>query len=152
MGRAAGVVIVTAILAVLAPGRFGGHEAATDGPLRWEARARVSSLAGAPGGHLLFGRVVNHGDRPVRLRAAKVRVLDDDGHALRTTAAFADGYVPEVTLRGYGTELYGSGTGVGREVVLRTGQAAPLTLSYTADDGARASAVDYGGGRLKLGQ
>ncbi len=151
MGRAAGVVIVTAILAVIAPGKFGGHKAA-EGPLRWEARARVSALAGAPGGHLLFGRVVNHSDHPVRLRATQVRVLDGKGHALKTTAAFADGYVPQVTLRGYGAELYGAdeGAAVGREVLLRTGQAAPLTLSFTADDEERATAIDYGEGHLKL--
>jgi hypothetical protein len=152
VGRILGIAAVLALLAVVAPGRFGGASATQDGPLRWQAPARTSAVAGTTGDHLLFGRVVNHGNRPIRLRAADVHLLGRDGHRLRTHAAFADGFVPSVQLGGYGDEMYGAAAagGVGSEVVLKTGQAAPLSASFTAGAGERAVAIEYHGGRLKL--
>jgi hypothetical protein len=143
---------VLALIAAVVPGRFGEGAAKQDGPLRWQAPARTSALAGSAGDHLLFGRVVNHSNHPIRLRAADVHLVGGDGHRLRTNAAFADGFVPSVQLSGYGDELYGAPAagGVGREVMLKTGQAVPLSASYTAAGGERAVAIEYDGGRLKL--
>jgi hypothetical protein len=143
---------VLALLAAIVPGKFGGGAPKAGGPLRWQAPARTSAIAGAAGDHLLFGRVVNHGKRPIRLRAADVHLIGGDGHRLRTNAAFADGFVPSVQLSGYGNEMYGASAagGVGSEIVLRTGQAAPLSASYTAAGSERAVAIEYGGGRLTL--
>jgi hypothetical protein len=39
---------------------------------------------------------------------------------------------------------------VGRDVVLKIGQAAPLAASYTAGGDDRAVAIEYDGGRLQL--
>jgi hypothetical protein len=145
---------VLAVLAAIVPGRIGGGAAAAkeEGPLRWQAPARTSAIAGTAGDHLLFGRLVNHGDRPLRLRAADVHLIGRDGHRLRTSAAFADGFVPSVQLNGYGNEMYGAAAGgIGREVVLKTGQATPLSASFTAGAGETAVAIEYHGGRLKLG-
>ena len=139
------------ILAAVAPGRFGGHDTKPDGPLRWQAPARTSAVAGATGDHLLFGRVVNHSGKAIRLKAADVHVVDKDGHRLPTRAAFADGFVPGVMLNGFSGEMYGGGgTQMGSEVVLRTGAAAPVRASFTAAGGARAVAIEYDGGRLAL--
>jgi hypothetical protein len=149
MGRITGIVVVTAVLAVLAPGRFGGG--AQDGPLRWDAAPRMSVLGAMPDDRLLFGHVVNRSKKAARLRAADVHVLDADGDRLPGAAAFADGFVPGVTLRGMGAEVFGAaGAGVGREVVLAPGESAPLSVSFTAAGGVRAAAIDYGGGRLVL--
>jgi hypothetical protein len=159
VGRILGIGAVLAVMAAVAPGALGGGKSATsaDGPLRWQAPARTSQVAGTPGDHLLFGRVVNHGTRAIRLKAADVHLLDRDGHRLATRAAFADGFVPGVMLSGYGAEMYDAGmygadatAQVGREVVLRTGQAAPLAASYTAGADKRAVAIEYDGGRLQL--
>jgi hypothetical protein len=144
---------VLAVLAAVVPGRVGGgHATKQDGPLRWQAPARTSAIAGTTDDHLLFGRVVNHANHPVRLRAADVHLLGRDGHRLQTRAAFADGFVPSVQLSGYGAEMYGDAAadGVGREVLLKTGQATPLSASFTAGAGERAVAIEYDGGRLKL--
>jgi hypothetical protein len=150
VGRIFGIAAVMAVLAVLAPGRFGGHAAKPSGPLRWQAPARTSTVGPPAGDHLLFGRVVNHSGTTLRLRAADVHVLDADGHRLKTRAAFADGFVPGVMPNGDG-ELYpDASVPVGREVVLRTGQAAPISASYTAGAGQRATILDYGAGRLRL--
>jgi hypothetical protein len=153
VGRILGIGAVLAILAVVAPGRFGHAATHQDGPLRWQAPAHTSPVAGTASDHLLFGRIVNHGTKTIRLRAADVHLLGPDGHRLPTRAAFADGFVPGVMLSGYGAEMYGAaGAGsVGSEVVLKTGQAAPLSASFTAAAGERAVAIEYHGGRLKLG-
>jgi hypothetical protein len=154
VGRILGIGAVLAVMAAVAPGALGGGKSATsaDGPLRWQAPARTSQVAGTPGDHLLFGRVVNHGTRAIRLKAADVHLLDRDGHRLKTRAAFADGFVPGVMLSGYGAEMYGADATaqVGREVVLKTGQAAPLAASFTAGAGKSAVAIEYHGGRLQL--
>jgi hypothetical protein len=151
VGRILGIAVVMAILAAVAPGRFGGHDTKPDGPLRWQAPARTSALAGATGDHLLFGRVVNHSDHAIRLKAADVHVIDKDGHRLPTRAAFADGFVPGVMLNGFSSEMYGGGAApVGRVVVLRTGATAPVSASFTAGAGKRAVAIEYDGGRLAL--
>jgi hypothetical protein len=152
VGRILGIGAVLAILAVVAPGRFGHAATKQDGPLRWQAPARTSPVAGTTTDHLLFGRIVNHGTKTIRLRAADVHLLGRDGHRLRTRAAFADGFVPSVMLSGYGDEMYGAvgAAPVGNEVVLKTGQATPLAASFTAGVDERAVAVEYDGGRLQL--
>jgi hypothetical protein len=149
VGRLVGIAAVMAILAVIAPGRFGGHGAKPGGPLRWQSPARTAPVGQTPSDHLLFGRIVNHSDRTIRLTAADVHVLDAKGHRLKTRAAFADGFVPGVMLSGY-AELYSGGAPVGQAIVLRTGQAAPISASYSAPGGDRAAMVDYGAGRLEL--
>lgn len=151
MGRIFGIAAVMAVLAALAPGRFGGHAVKPGGPLRWQSPARTSEVGQTPGEHLLFGRVVNHSDKTIRLRASDVHVLDRAGRRLKTRAAFADGFVPGVMLNG-SAQLYGADPSVtvGQEVVLRTGQAAPISASYRAPAGRRAAMLDYGAGRLVL--
>jgi hypothetical protein len=152
VGRILGVVVVMGILAAVAPGRFGHHEQKMEGPLRWQAPARTSVLAGATGDHILFGRVVNHSDHSVRLKAADVHVVDAEGHRLPTRAAFADGFVPDVMLNGFSSEMYGGDNAnqVGSVVVLRTGAAAPVSASFTAGGDKRAVAIQYDGGTLTL--
>jgi hypothetical protein len=148
-----GIAAVLAVLAAVAPGKFGGKaETNEQGPLRWQAPARTSAIAGTESDHLLFGRVVNHSGKAIRLRAADVHLLSSDGKQLQTRAAFADGFVPGVVLSGYGSEMYGGGAQapIGREIVLKTGQAAPITASFTAGAGQRAVAIEYDGGRLEL--
>jgi len=137
-----------AVLALVAPGRFGGH-AKPGGPLRWQSPARTSTVGQTPSDHLLFGRVVNHSGKTIRLRAAQVHVLDAKGRRLTTRAAFADGFVPSVMLSGSAGQ-YAAADPVGEDVVLRTGQAAPISASYSTPGGKRAAMLDYGAGRLRL--
>jgi hypothetical protein len=150
MGRIAGIVVVTAVLAALAPGRFGGHH---DGTLRWDGAPRTSVLGMSAGAQVLFGHVVNRSGHTARLRAADVHVVDSRGKRLAGSAAFADGFVPGVALRGLGSEVFdesATGATVGGEIVLGPGQRAPLSVSFSAPDGDRATAIEYDGGRLKL--
>jgi hypothetical protein len=152
VGRIIGIAAVMALLAVVAPGKFGHKAVTADGPLRWQSPARTSALAGGTDDHLLFGRVVNHSQRPIRLRAADVHIVDRDGHRLPTRAAFADGFVPGVMLNGYSGEMYGGGGdgAIGTAIVLKTGAATPIAASFTAAAGQSAAAIEYDGGRLTL--
>ena len=89
-------------------------------------------------------------DHQLALHAAGL-VLDKDGHRLPTRAAFADGFVPDVMLNGFSSEIYGGGAAqVGSVIVLRTGAAAPVSASFTAGGDTRAVAIEYDGGRLAL--
>jgi hypothetical protein len=153
MGRLAGIVVVTAALAAIAPGRFGG--AATEkGPLRWDGAPRATRVAGTSGDHLLFAHVVNASDRVIRLRAADVHVRDADGDDLRTSAAYADGFVAAVSLRGRGGDLYAGEAASGepgQAIALRPGESAPLSVSFTiGHDGNRPAGLSYGEGTLSL--
>jgi hypothetical protein len=150
VGRIFGIVAVMAVLAVVAPGRFGGHADKPGGPLRWQSPARTSTVGQTTSDHLLFGRVVNHSRKTIRLRATQVHVLDAKGHRLQTRAAFADGFVPGIMLSGDGEMYGGPSVAVGGAIVLRTGQAAPVSASYRVAGGQRAAMLDYGAGRLAV--
>jgi len=152
MGRITGIVVVTAVLAVIAPGRFGGGTHEEKGPLRWQAPPRMSVLGMSPDDRLLFGHVVNHSGKRARLRAADVHVLDSDGDEYYGVVNFADGFVPGVMLSGFSGEMYGAAgdAQVGTEILLRTGAATPLSASFTAGADKRAAAIEYDGGRLTL--
>src|SRR3954451_11541658 len=147
MGRIAGIVVVTAVLAVLAPGRFGGHRA---GPLRWDGAPRTSALGMSSGARLLFGHVVNRSDRVARLRAADVHVLDSHGRRLPGRAAVAAGFLPGGALPRPGREALtagADGAAVGGAVVPAPVRRAPLSVSFTTGAGVHATAIGYGGGR-----
>jgi hypothetical protein len=138
-------LVLCAVLAALAGIAVGSGDG--QGPLRWQGDPRSTELAGSGGTSLLSGRVVNASDDVVRLRAADVHALDVDGDELPGRAAFATGYVPEVLLRGLGDDFSAVvGRPVGRSVVLRPRQSAPLLVAY---DG-RAEAIRYEGGELPL--
>src|SRR3954468_14345979 len=106
MGRIVGIVAVTAVLAVLAPGRFGGHHA---GALRWDGAPRTAALGATRGAELVFGHVVNRSGHAARLRAADVHVVDARGNRIPGSAAYADGFVAGVALRGSGSEVFDDG-------------------------------------------
>ena len=57
MGRITGIVVVTAVLAVLAPGRFGGGH---HGALRWEGAPRTSVLGAILLTGYLGGAIASH--------------------------------------------------------------------------------------------
>ncbi|MEA2248795.1 MAG: hypothetical protein QOH46_3324, partial [Solirubrobacteraceae bacterium] len=115
-------------------------------------RAAEVRVVDGDGDRLLFGHVVNRSGHVARLRAADVHVRDADGGELRTSAAYAGGFVPGVSLRGYGDEMFGGdGMSAGREITLGPGQAAPLSVSFTVARGESGPvAIEYGEGTLAL--
>lgn len=139
-GRSVCALAVT--LAVFAGGV--GCGGGTD--VAWKGHPRSGPVEG---GQMLFGTLVNHSARPLTLRAADVRVLDRNGHALPAAAAFEGGYNAGIALRGFGTEMFAAaaaGSGSGAKVAMAPGAAVPLSVSWKGE----AAAVEVAGARLKL--
>jgi hypothetical protein len=98
---------------------------------------------------MLFGTLVNHAGRVLRLRTAHVRVLDGRGRPLPAAAAFSSGYEAGIALRGFGTEMFAApaaGAATRATAVLAPGATLPLSVSWSG----HAVAVDVEGSRLPL--
>jgi hypothetical protein len=139
-GRSVCALAVT--LAVLA----GGVGCGGGANIAWKDQPRSGPVEG---GQMLFGTLVNRSAGPLKLRAADVRVLDHDGHALQAAAAFAGGYNPGIALRGFGTGMFAAasvGAGSGDEAALAPKATVPLSVSWKGE----AAVVEVAGTRLKL--
>ncbi len=112
----------------------------------WKGHPRSGPVEG---GQMLFGTLVNRSHKPLRLRAADVRVLDGNGHALPAAAAFSSGYDASIALRGFGSEMFASavvGAASGADAVVTPGDTLPLSVSWKG----RAVAVRVAGSALPL--
>ena len=139
-GRSVCVLAVT--FAVLVGGAGCGSAATVE----WKGQPRSGPVEG---GQMLFGTLVNRSGRPLRLRAADVRVLDRNGRALSAAAAFAGGYNAGIALRGFGTEMFAAasvGASDGAKVALAPGATVPLSISLKGE----ADVVEVAGARLTL--
>ena len=125
------IPLAIAALAAFAVGIASG-QSGDPGPMRWVGAPRTGA---AGDGQALYGTVVNHSAKPVRLRSKDIRVVDGDGKTLPSMSAFDGGYIP----------AYAGPTD--REVVLRPGQREPLSLTWTGGDGAQ---VKVGGSSLSI--
>jgi hypothetical protein len=137
------LVCVLAVAVVVLVGGVGCGGGAT---VAWKGHPRSGPVEG---GQMLFGTLLNRSGRPLRLRAADVRVLDRDGRELSAAAAFADGYNASIALRGFGTEMFAAatpGAGDGATVAIAAGAAAPLSVSWKGE----AAVVEVAGARLTL--
>ena len=137
------VCALAVALAVLAGGVGCGGSAAS---VAWKGQPRSGPIEG---GQMLFGTLVNHSARPLRLRAADVRVLDRHRRELSAAAAFSGGYNAGIALRGFGTEMFAAATpavGDGAKVVMAPGATVPLSVSWKGE----AAAVEVAGTQLKL--
>jgi hypothetical protein len=135
---------VCALAATFAVG-LGGAGCGGGGPVAWKGQPRSGPVEG---GQMLFGTLVNHAGHVLRLRAAKVRVLDGRGRPLPAAAAFSGGYEAGIALRGYGAEMFASPVaGASRATaVLAPGATVPLSVSWSG----RAAAVEVEGAQLPL--
>jgi hypothetical protein len=112
----------------------------------WKGKPRSGPVEG---GQMLFGTLVNRSGKPLTLRAAQVRVVDHNGHVLPSAAAFAGGYNASIALRGFGGEMFASGSvgaTTGARAALAPGASAPLSLSWKG----KADAVMVAGTSLPL--
>ena len=139
-GRLVCVLAVTFAVLVGGAGCGGGTTVA------WKGHPRSGPVEG---GQMLFGTLLNRSGRPLRLRAADVRVLDRNGRALSAAAAFAGGYNAGIALRGFGTEMFAAasvGASDGAKVALAPGATVPLSISWKGE----AAVVEVAGARLTL--
>jgi hypothetical protein len=133
-------------LAVALAALVGGVGCGGGADVAWKGHPRSGPIEG---GEMLFGTLVNHSARPLRLRAADVRVLDRSGRELSSAAAFSGGYNAGIALRGFGAEMFAAasvGESDGAKVALAPGATSPLSLSWKGE----AAVVEVGRTRLKL--
>jgi len=134
------------VLAVTFAVLVGGAGCGGGATVEWKGQPRSGPVEG---GQMLFGTLVNRSGRPLRLRAADVRVLDRNGRALSAAAAFAGGYNAGIALRGFGTEMFAAasvGASDGAKVALAPGATVPLSISWKGE----AAVVEVAGARLTL--
>jgi hypothetical protein len=139
-GRSVCVLAVTFAVLVGGAGCGGGATVA------WKEHPRSGPVEG---GQMLFGTLVNRSDRPLRLRAADVRVLDRSGRELSAAAAFTGGYNAGIALRGFGTEMFAAaavGASDGTKVAVAQGATVPISVSWKGE----AAVIEVAGARLTL--
>ena len=145
--------VVTAAVVVLAIVILGGRAgSADDGALRWAGRPMVMQAPSHPRERTLVGTVRNSAAGPVEVEASDVRVLDESGHPLRSSAIFLGSFARGI----YGASRIDQASDFERR---RTGRLArigarserPLTVSWRLEPGSpRAARVVYPGGSLPI--
>jgi hypothetical protein len=140
-----------ALLAFAGCGGSGGDGGSA--ALVWQGRPTAYSSDAKPQDRVVVARVRNRSSKPVRVDAAKVKVLDADGHALRSyarfIAAYAHGLYPAFQKP---SELPPDELKrLGYVVTVAPGAAAPVTVAWRAPAGSPGPAtVDLGVARLEL--
>ncbi len=122
--------------------------------LAWED-TRVIRVDELPGDRILAGRLVNGSLRTARLDVERVRVVDADGRAVRSTVRFvshfAHGVYSPESINRYGKPGEAERRRLGEIATLRPRESVPITLSWRIPAGGAAPvAVDFGGSVLKL--
>ena len=124
------------------------------GSISWTKKPDMIRLGSRPNDRILFGEVRNDSLRPIRIKATDVRVVNADGTSLASAAIFS---------RSFAHGLYGSTdprarapgdfelTRLGRLVLLKPGEKAPLTVSWRLRRaGQRPVQVQLGDGALPI--
>lgn len=152
---ALGVLLLAGVGALLLLGdRDGGStQAATDyARLVWKEKPSLIMVPSLPRDRILTGRLRNASLRAVDLDTERVRILDAKGHALRSTARFAQHF--SHGLYPWSWHIKGSKferTRTGKIATIKPGQSVPLTVSWRVPAG-RSEPVEvrFDGGSLAL--
>ncbi|HEX8102445.1 MAG TPA: hypothetical protein VF533_07535 [Solirubrobacteraceae bacterium] len=149
---ALGAVALLVVLVGVAVAGPGG--ASSDGAtVAWSGAPQVYKPPTLPRDRVMAGRVRNTSLRDVDLAVADIRLLDADGHPVRSTArflaAYARGLYPP-TQRPK-TPNPNEQRQLGEIVTIRPNQTAPLTVSWRVPPGGKPPVlVDLGRGRPSL--
>jgi hypothetical protein len=153
---AAAVLLAAVTGALLLVGKSGeaDNASATAGTVRlaWKDTPLLIRVPELPRDRIVSGRVRNTSLRPVDLDAERIEIFDADGHRLRSTARFLQGFVHGL----YPASMHVKGskferTRLGKIATVKPGQELPLTLSWrVAPGGSEPVEVRFDGGRLAL--
>jgi hypothetical protein len=152
---ALGVLLLAGVGALLLLGdEDGGPTQAATGNarLQWKEKPSLILVPSMPQDRILTGQLRNASLHAVDLDTEKVRILDEQGHALRSTALFSQHF--SHGLYPWSWHIKGSKferARIGKIVTLKPGQAAPLTLSWRVPaGGSEPVEVRFDGGSLML--
>jgi len=101
---------------------------------------------------VLRGDVRNDSDSTLRLEAARVRVLDQRGRPLKSSATFAAGYLHSLYPPTRGPESLPDTEleRLGRIARIDAGDTTQITVSWRVRPGRAAAQIDYGSGSLQI--
>lgn len=151
----AGVVVLLEATGglLLAGGSSGDADRASDSVrLAWKGTPQLIEVPELPRDRILAGRIRNASLRPVDLVAARIRVIDGRGRALKASATFLQGfahglYPPAMKVRGGKLER----TRTGKIATIKPGQDLPLTVSWRVPSGGSEPVeLRFGGGSLAI--
>jgi hypothetical protein len=152
---ALGVLLLAGVGALLVLGdRDGGATKAAAGTasLQWKEKPSLILVPSLPRDRILTGQLRNASLRAVDLDTEGVRIVDAKGHALRSTARFAQHF--SHGLYPWSWHVKGSKferTRVGKIATIKPGQSVPLTLSWRVPaGGSEPVEVRFDGGSLSL--
>jgi len=152
---ALGVLLLAGVGALLLLGdRDGGPTQAATGTarLQWKEKQSLILVPSMPQDRILTGQLRNASLHSVDLDTEKVRILDGEGRALRSTALFSQHF--SHGLYPWSWHVKGSKferARIGKIVTIKPGQAAPLTLSWRVPaGGSEPVEVRFDGGSLTL--
>lgn len=124
------------------------------GDLVWATPPKVYREATLPRDRVLVGKVRNDSLRPIKVVATDVRAVDEDGDALRGNATFIRGYIHALyppTRPPPGGLPESELERTGRELRLRPGKTAPLSVAWRLTPGGEGPVrIDYGPGWLPI--
>lgn len=124
------------------------------GDLVWATPPKVYREATLPRDRVLVGKVRNDSLRQIKVVATDVRAVDEDGDALRGNATFIRGYIHALyppTRPPPGGLPESELERTGRELRLRPGKTAPLSVAWRLTPGGEVPVrIDYGPGWLPI--
>ncbi len=147
-------LLAAAIVAAALPLACGDGDGLEGGDLAWVRDPKVFREPDLPRDRVLVGVVRNDSLRRLKVVAADVRAVDEDGRALRGNATFIKGYIHALyppTRPPPGGLPESELERLGKEVRLDPGGTAPLSIAWRVPRGAeRPVRIDYGAGFLPI--
>jgi hypothetical protein len=144
-------------LALLVGGCAGGsqaHHAPAGTGLAWAGTPHVYRSRGLPRDRVVIARVRNAGSTMLHLVAARLKVRDARGRALRASAAFSTTFAHGLYgayQQPAGGEPVAEQIRLGKIIYLAPGASAPFYAAWRLTPGAREPVhVDYGSGSLAI--
>jgi hypothetical protein len=143
--------LLLALAAVAASGCGGGNHK-PDRQLSWAGKPNVFKARNLPNDRVVIAHVRNSGSKTLHLVAAKLRVLDAGGHALKATAAFNTTFAHGL----YGALQQPAGgppaaelARLGKAIYLSAGASVPFYAAWRLAPGTKEPVrIDYGAGTL----
>ncbi|MGI8631165.1 MAG: hypothetical protein ACR2NA_01250 [Solirubrobacterales bacterium] len=134
--------ITVAAVAWLVLGASSGSQVA------WSGETTVIKPERLPNDRIATGKARNAGDEEISLRSDDVTVVARSGARLPTSAAFLQGFAHGIWPTTLSPTAGSMATNIrlGRVAVLKPGDAAPLTVSWTRRDGEIADHIELGDG------
>ena len=151
MRRAATGAVLACLVVVLAAGCGGGGGLKGAGQLSWEKAPTVVHPPALPADQIVSGMVRNDSFRDLRLKASKVKLLDEAGHQVPGVTVFLNAYLHGLypPARGPFPRPEAEQVRIGMLARVKPGAKLPFTVAWRLPPGSKPPVkIDYGLGWL----